>query len=143
MNVRELLKQQEGDGLPGKPFEAYKCPKGKWTIGWGRNIEAKGLRITRDQAEALLSVDIADAAAGARRLVANFDQLNNVRQAVLVSMIFQLGEAGFGRFKKTRRFIEAGDFKNAAVEMLDSPWAKAQTPKRAKQLARMMRDGRW
>ena len=35
---KELLKKFEGFRL--KP---YKCPAGKWTIGYGRNLEAKGL----------------------------------------------------------------------------------------------------
>jgi lysozyme len=57
-------------------------------------------------------------------------------------MSFQLGIAGLLKFKSTLAFIEAGDYENAATNMLKSLWAK-QTPQRAKRLAEQMRSGKW
>jgi lysozyme len=57
-------------------------------------------------------------------------------------MVFQLGK---GTFRKFRRFIRAcdrQDFEMAAKEMENSEWAK-QTPSRVKEMAEMMRTGRY
>ena len=48
----------------------------------------------------------------------------------VVSMIFQLGFAGFSKFKRMIGAFERGDLLTAKAEGLDSLWAK-QTPERA------------
>lgn len=60
-----LLKHFEGNGLPGRPFQAYICPTGKPTIGWGHTKTvthddvANGRTITEEQAERSLREDLA------------------------------------------------------------------------------------
>lgn len=50
----ELIKKFEGCRL-----EAYKCPAGVWTIGYGHTVEVqKGQKISAAQAEALLRSDL-------------------------------------------------------------------------------------
>lgn len=50
-----LIKQFEGCQL-----EAYKCPAGVWTIGYGHTEDVKqGDKITQAQAEAILKIDLA------------------------------------------------------------------------------------
>ena len=83
------------------------------------------------------------------------------RQAVIISMIFQLGPQGFAGFKRMIAALEAdmngepepvmeiaGEnvrvpwFHIAGKEMVESKWVR-QTPRRAQELAEMMRTGEW
>ena len=52
-------------------------------------------------------------------------------------MVYQMGTTGVSNFKNTLTAIQSGDYKLAAVEMLDSKWAK-QTPDRAAEMALVM-----
>ena len=69
-----------------------------------------------------------------------YQNCDEVRQAVLISMAYQMGVDGLSRFKKTIGFIEQGLFDAAAMEMLESRWAD-QTPERAERHADMMHSG--
>lgn len=115
----------------------YRCTAGKLTIGYGRNIEDRG--ITRDEAEYLLENDIKEAEKQADKLVNDFFGLNDNRKIVLVSMVFQMGYTGISNFKKTIKAINDQDFETASIEMLNSKWAR-QTPNRAKRLSEMMKN---
>ena len=65
---------------------------------------------------------------------------DEVRQAVLLDMIFNLGMARLGYFKKMFRALSEGEYYKASIEMLDSLWA-SQVKRRAIKLAQMMKDG--
>jgi lysozyme len=142
VNIREWFKEEEGNGLPGKPFEAYRCRSGALTIGYGHNIDANGLRITEEFAEELLTEDIDNAARQAALIFDNFVDLDPVRRAVLVGMVFQMGAESVRGFKKTIAYIETEMFAEAAAQMRRSQWY-TQTPKRAERCARMMETGEW
>ncbi len=133
--VKALIKLHEGLRL--KP---YKCPAGYLTIGYGRNLEAKG--ISPMEADMLLESDLDDAIRDAREFFPAFDSLLAPRQAVLVDMAFNLGLPKLRKFKKFRQALVRGDWQDAAREMLDSKWA-LQVGSRAARLAKMMRTGRW
>ena len=60
-------------------------------------------------------------------------------QDVVYEMCYQLGINGFSKFKKTIAYLRDEDYKMAAIEMLDSRWAK-QTPNRAKRLSNIIKD---
>tara|TARA_Y100001956_G_C4044829_1_gene152275 strand:+ start:204 stop:620 length:417 start_codon:yes stop_codon:yes gene_type:complete len=128
----EQLKRHEG--LELKP---YRCTSGKLTIGYGRNLEAKG--ISKGEAEAMLFSDIAEAE---EKLVrAGFlSGLNDARKAVLINMAFQLGFNGLSKFRNMLAAVQSEQYDLAASEMLDSLWAK-QTPNRAKELSEQMLTG--
>lgn len=130
-----LLKKHEG--FRSTP---YLDTVGKWTIGYGRNLEDVG--ISRQEALYLLRHDIGKAEQSVYALYPFFDALSQVRQAVLVSMAFNLGRRGLSAFHKMRHALEMGDYDLAAHEMLDSKWAK-QVGARAYTLARMMQEDRW
>lgn len=137
MNIEKLLIKEEGLRL--KP---YKCPAGFLTIGVGRNLDANGISI--DEAMSMLRSDIDYA-----KLVAEvefgktFFELSCARQAVVVSMIFQMGKVGFLKFTNTIRLIKDQKFEEAASQMLKSKWAKKDSPLRAKRHAETMRTGEW
>lgn len=116
----------------------YQCSAGKLTIGVGRNLEDRGL--LDDEIDLLLSNDIRDSIGDCRRLVRSFDQLSDVRQEVLVNMMFNLGYARLSGFKKFLDALSRSDWTEAANQMLDSKWAD-QVGNRADRLAKAMRTG--
>lgn len=59
---------------------------------------------------------------------------------MLTEMVFQMGLAGVQAFHNTLAAMARGDFDAAADGMLASKW-HSQTPKRAEQLAEIMRVG--
>lgn len=135
--AKHLIKQHEGLRL-----EPYMCPAGKLTIGYGRNLEDNG--ISKEAAEFLLDEDLQIAENEIKILCirngVDYNNLDEVRQAVLLDMIFNLGMARLGYFKKMFRALSEGDYYKASAEMLDSLWA-AQVKSRAIKLAQMMKDG--
>lgn len=133
MTLKELLIKHEGLRL--KP---YRCTAGKLTIGVGRNLDDKG--ITEDEAMMMLDNDIRATTRALAETFAWFIFLDNVRKAVVVSMVFNLGLGGFLKFKNTIAAIRDKDWNKAADNMLQSKWAE-QVGKRAYELAEMMRDG--
>jgi len=137
MNKELLIKQlQKHEGLRLKP---YKCSAGKLTIGYGRNLEDKGI----DKAEAcmLLANDIHQCINQVRDRIPCFPKLNDVRQNVLVNMAFNLGIHGLLKFRKFLSALERGNFEDASVEMLDSRWSR-QVGIRATELSEQIRTGK-
>ena len=123
----------------GKPWRECVCArKGQLTIGWGRNLDGKGL--SKLEAEVLLDHDLYDAEQDARRSFDWFASLSERRQSVIVNMVFNLGVTRFRGFGQTIAAIKAGDYTKAAMQMLASRWA-AQVGSRATRLAKLMRDG--
>ncbi|MFC0709690.1 glycoside hydrolase family protein [Azorhizophilus paspali] len=66
----------------------------------------------------------------------------NARQAVLVSMAYQLGVEGLAKFKTTLKYAANGQFSKASQSMLKSLWAE-QYPGRARRHAAQMESGIW
>ncbi|MGF1850115.1 glycoside hydrolase family protein [Vibrio lentus] len=127
-----MIKKHEGLRL--KP---YRCSVGKLTIGYGRNLSDNG--ITLEEAEQLLQHNIDEVIQQAQTLPF-FSALNEVRQAVIVDMIFNMGLPRFQEFKKTIALIEQQAWQAAANEMLNSRWAR-QVGNRSQTLSDMMRYG--
>ena len=125
------------EGLRLKP---YRDPKSKLTIGVGRNLDDVG--ITRAEALMLLDNDIATVQRDVKRAFPWFPGLDPVRKDFVLDMVFNLGLPRFRRFEKSIASIRAGDWENAAREMLKSRWAN-QVGKRATELAAMMERGKY
>lgn len=120
----------------GLRLKVYFDSEGIETIGVGRNLQ-KGL--TRDEAMFLLDGDIRSVIQDAF----TFDwyaKLTEIRQRVILNMLFNMGKHRFMGFKNTIKFIEIGDYEAASDEMLDSKWAR-QVGIRATRLSDMMRNG--
>jgi lysozyme len=124
------------EGLRLKP---YKDSVGKLTIGVGRNLDDVG--ISREEATQLLANDIERAAAWVRTNLPWTLALDEVRQAALKNMAFNLGSR-LGEFRKFLAHLEAREYEQAAKEMTDSVWA-TQTGPRAQRLAEQIRSGEW
>jgi GH24 family phage-related lysozyme (muramidase) len=114
----------------------YRDTQGLLTIGYGRNLDGNG--ISRAEATFLFDNDV-DRVIRQLQEFYWFDQIE-VRQRVLVDMVYNLGLSRFLGFTRMLLALKAGDFDRAADEMLDSLWAH-QTGARAWRLAQMMRTG--
>ena len=118
----------------------YLCPADKITIGIGRNLEDVGL--SADEVSYLFANDLRNARQACRHLFREFHSIDEVRQAVLLDMAFNLGQTRLAKFVRMREAIDLMDWRRARAEMLDSKWAE-QVPTRAEFLADMMCSGRW
>ena len=114
----ELIKKEEGF----RP-KAYPDSKGHQTIGYGLKISA--LELDREEAEFLTTRRV-------RRLEQDLEYtlafLNGPRRAVLVSMAYQMGRGGLLSFRKMLRALHDLEYEKAADEMLDSKWAREDSP---------------
>ncbi len=139
MANRKKLKQLIAlhEGLKLTP---YRCPSNKLTIGYGRNLEDRG--ILKSEADLMMANDI-DAAE--HELAANvpcYQSLCQVRKAVLIDMSYNMGWPTLSKFKRFFAALNNQDYSDAAAEMLDSRWAD-QVKIRAVRLALMMDTGQW
>jgi lysozyme len=119
-----LVKHFEGlhkltkDGM----VEAYLCPAGKWTIGYGSTKGVKrGMKITKERAEELLIEELAEHGSYVNQYVKV--PLTQARYDALTSFVFNLGPGNF-RSSTLLRKINVGDFEGAALEF--SRWNKAR-----------------
>ncbi len=115
-NGIDLIKRFEGLEL-----EAYQDIAGIWTIGYGHIETAKpGMRITEQEAEALLQRDLKPREQAVGRLV-NVDMNQNEFDA-LVSFVYNVGIDAFRR-STARRRLNSGDRIGAADAL--TWWNKA------------------
>lgn len=109
-------------GFEGKFLEAYYCPAGVLTIGYGHTGDdvKPGMEISEAEADALLAADLEHFARGVDQLVDA--PLNDNQFSALVSFCFNLG---LGAFKGSTLFkkLKAHDYKGAADEF--PRWNKA------------------
>jgi lysozyme len=120
---------------------AYKDSRGFLTIGVGCLVDpsVSGAGLCGAAIKAQLDNDLIEAQAEAAALK-GFTDCNDVQQAVIISMCFQLGTlADWPQFKAA---LAAKDYVGAAEAGLDSRWA-AQTPTRAKREMYMLSSGTW
>ncbi|MBB5322321.1 glycoside hydrolase family protein [Marinobacter oulmenensis] len=133
---RQLLLEQleRHEGLRLKP---YKDTVGKLTVGYGRNLDDRG--ISQDEAEFMLDNDIDEVEEDLRRLPL-YLSLDPVRQTVMANMAFNMGLPTLLTFSRMLGALGERDWDRAAAEMLNSKWAR-QVGRRAEELADLMRRG--
>ena len=108
-NGINLIKNFEGCRL-----EAYKCPAGVWTIGYGHTAGVKqGQKITKFQADALLIIDLEKFEKAVTKLVKKPITQNEFD--ALVSFAFNVG---IGNFEKSTllRLVNMGQFELASKQ---------------------------
>jgi len=131
--LKQLLVKHEG--VRAKP---YHDSVGKLTIGVGRNLDDVGL--FKDEIDLMLTNDIFRCIDDLNSHLPWWNELDSVRQMVLVNMCFNLGVHGLLGFKNTLESIKTGNYERASQQMLESKWAK-QVQGRAVELSIMMKGG--
>lgn len=116
----------------------YRCSAGKVSIGFGRNIEERG--ISKEEAYFMLRNDVALCIAELSELFWFNIQPNGVKKA-LINMCYNLGLPKLVKFEKMIGALRRKDYDRAAKEALDSLWAK-QVGKRAQDIANVIRKGK-
>jgi len=117
ISMQTYIKRNEGLRL--KP---YHCKAGKLTIGYGRNLEAKGISIK--QAEYLFGNDMKIVAKQVANRIEFYKKLSYKRKMVLVDMAFNMGIEGLLGFKKMLGAMKRKDFMEAGKELMRSKYAE-------------------
>ena len=134
-NLKEMIIKHEGHEA-----RVYKCPNGFDTIGYGFAI--KDLFMDKEICDFILDKYI-------RAILANIEANDDwdqwfwdkpqVVKEVLVNMIYQIGFSGVRKFRKTIQYIKEDKLLLASEEMLDSKWARSDSPNRAKELSDILK----
>ena len=143
----------------GLRLQVYQDTLGIDTVGIGRNLEDRGITkeeldwmdipnidavyeygITEADAMYLAKNDVQIVEKELVRAHPCVEELDAVRQLVLMDMAFNLGVPRLCKFKKMWAAVHENKFDVAAKEMLDSRWA-TQVKSRATKLAHAMHHG--
>ena len=130
--LKSKIKAEEG-----LEYKVYTCESGYASVGVGRNLETKGLKLA--EIEYMFDNDIDDVFVELDRELPHWKyEPFNVRM-VLCDMCFNMGIKGLLGFKLFLEAIEDVDYETAAEELLDSKYA-TQVPNRAKRNAQLILD---
>jgi len=129
MNLIKDIKIEEG--FRGT---VYKCTEGYDTIGYGTRLPLN------EKESELLLVHRLNETKGAVKSSLYYLKIDDEAWDILYNMAYQFGLGGLLKFKKMIKALKVQDYKEASVEMLDSLWARVQTPNRAKRLADRMKN---
>lgn len=135
--TRAIIEQEEG----WRP-EPYYDHLGYPTVGYGfrlgkKNAPLPEFILPKKAGEAWMQAVIDHIRS---ELAEELSWLNEARQAIIISMAYQMGVKGVLMFQDMWAAIRKGDWNQAAEDMLDSRWAK-QTPARAHRHATVMAHG--
>ena len=130
MNIEELRDQLKID--EGVKYEIYNDHLGYATFGIGHLIvegdeehgSPVGTTVSEDRVNAVFDEDVQKYISESKKVFSNLDDLPETAQQVIVNMCFNMGAPRLSQFKKFIAGVNAGDWKTAAVEMMDSRWAK-------------------
>ena len=139
MDLQDAIRMTKNfEGLRLKP---YRCPAGKLTIGYGRNLEDVG--ITPEEADYLFTNDYNNAIANLKALlVANGIKYEDVHKDVfyaLTDMMFNMGYDRLSKFKKLLYELKNGSYEGVAREMKNSKWY-TQVGDRSKKLLTIIKN---
>lgn len=116
VNVKalELIKKYEGCKL-----EAYKCPSGVWTIGFGHTGSDvyKGVKISKEEAEILLEKEFKKLKEQVNFLL-NVS-LNEKQVGALTSLVYNVGLGAFKKSKLLKRINNSDNLELIAKEWLE------------------------
>lgn len=133
------------EGVRSRP---YLDSLGNWTVGVGHLLpsnmtreQVQSMHLSDAEIDALLEKDLQDAVRGAESF-GWFLTLDEVRQAAIVNLVFNLGRNGFAKFVKTIGAIQNREYQKAGRMLLQSKWATQVGPRRSGRLARMLETGR-
>jgi GH24 family phage-related lysozyme (muramidase) len=111
----KLIQQFEGCHL-----EAYKCPAGVWTIGWGNTRYQDGRpvkqgdKINRIEADMLLRQEVDRIAAKLAKDVPGWREMADEQRCALISFAYNLGAAFYG----------AEGFETISKRLKEKDWAR-------------------
>ena len=142
-NLIEMLKRHEGEVVTNGRHLIYKCSKGHWTIGIGRNVDINGgLGLSDKEVEFLLEQDIERVIKELSYEFGWFADLDDVRRDAMIDISFNLGATILRKFVLALDAMERADYQTASKEFLDSDWSR-QVKGRSIELASMIATGEY
>jgi lysozyme len=144
MNIDKLREELKID--EGVKYEIYLDHLGLPTFGIGHLVldtdpehgMAVGTPISEDRVNACFDTDVAIVIDECRKLYEDFDDLPGEAQLIIANMLFNMGRPRLAKFVGMKRGVDAGDWTEAADQMVDSRWYR-QVPNRAERLVERMR----
>jgi len=132
MSLIDKIKEHEG-------FRStvYQCTAGHDTLGFG--FKVSDLELDLDIAEEILKRKLDKLI---KRVHNRFSWVSNAPepiQEVVYNMCYQMGVSGFSKFKKTIQYLADKNYDKASKEMLDSKWARSDSPNRAIELSNIVK----
>ena len=117
----DLLKKRlvDFEGLVLKP---YHCSQNYLSIGVGRNLDSNG--ITEEEAMYLLDNDIHKVIEQLDKQWAVWRTFPDAAKYVSIDVAFNMGINTWMSFRKTRAYMEMGEWEEASKELLDSKYAE-------------------
>ena len=127
MDILEWTKSKESfDGMPYRDA-------GGLSVGYGTHLP-----ITKREGDVLCSMRLQDKADELDNALMGWRNAPPVIQFVLQAMAYQMGTDGVMEFHDMIHAYHRGDWRRFQAEMLNSEWARVQTPDRAMELAKML-----
>ena len=106
--AKKLIAKFEGCQL-----KAYKCPAGKWTIGYGHTAGVKAGDVwTRKQADEALAKEIEEYGKGVLQACPSLAETPN-RLAACISLAYNIGIGNFAG-SSVAKYIRRGEYRAAA-----------------------------
>lgn len=124
----ELVKKHEGFRS-----EPYRCTAGYLTVAFGKRVDY--LNVDKETGEKWCLEDLKKLDSRLRIVFQWYKDSPKMIKAVVLDLVYQLGIKGFSRFKKSIYLLETEQYEEAAEELLDSKWARSDSPNRAKELS--------
>ena len=139
MNINQLRDTLKID--EGVKYEIYNDHLGYPTFGIGHLVvesdeehgKPVGTSVSEDRVNSVFEKDVSIMIDEAKKIFPDLDSLPEEAQQVIVNMTFNMGRPRLSQFKKFIAGVNSGDWEKAAVEMMDSRWAK-QVGARAERL---------
>jgi len=144
MNLEQLRQEIEID--EGVKYEIYLDHLGLPTCGIGHLIvegdeeygQEVGTEVSEERVAELFESDVQVTLDECERLYSGFSELPEEVQHILANMMFNMGRPRLSGFKKFNAAVAAGEWEEAAEEMIDSRWYR-QVTNRADRLVTRMR----
>ena len=145
VSVRKLLRRVSRNIEREESWRArpYYDTKDLATIGYGFLVDPRrpGRPMPREVGDLWLAFILADIVHELDAAIPWWKGLSEPRQSVLVEMAYQLGVPGLLGFRRALAAMQVGAWAVAAREMLDSKWAREDSPARAQRAAQVMENG--
>jgi lysozyme len=123
----------------GERLSMYKCSEGYNTVGIGHCLDTKP--ISQRASRVIFEDDVQDCLSDLDRAVPWWRSLSEGRQRALANLCFNMGISRLLGFKNMLAALHKGDYKRAALECLDSRWAKQVQKSRIERILRLIREG--
>ena len=144
MNLEQLRLEIEAD--EGCKYEIYLDHLGLPTCGIGHLVKESdeehgaevGTEVSEERVAELFEQDVQVTLDECERLYSGFSELPEEVQHILANMMFNMGRPRLSGFKKFNAAVAAGEWEEAAEEMIDSRWYR-QVTNRADRLVTRMR----